>query len=143
MHQLTHEEHQGPNKGNPLAHLLAGLVIGAVVAVAVTLAVYKPATPKASQAMSSDSMMVMVDSLRDKKGDDFDRAFIEQMIPHHESAVAMAQLIAERSSHEEVKELGNEIISAQKGEINRMKAWYTAWGYGTYTKMFGMDHTTH
>lgn len=59
-----------------------------------------------------------------------DRNFIEQMIPHHESAIVMANLAKEKSKHDEVKTLADNIITSQTAEINTMKQWYKSW-YGT------------
>lgn len=56
-----------------------------------------------------------------------DRSFIEQMIPHHESAIAMAKLAKEKSNHHEVKTLADNIITSQTAEINTMKEWYKDW----------------
>lgn len=59
-----------------------------------------------------------------------DKQFIEQMIPHHESAIAMAKLALQKTKHDEVKTLANNIITSQTAEINSMKQWYKDW-YGT------------
>lgn len=56
-----------------------------------------------------------------------DRHFIEQMIPHHEGAIAMAEIALERSERAEVRSLAEGIIEAQAREIVDMKAWYAAW----------------
>lgn len=61
---------------------------------------------------------------------DIDRNFIEQMIPHHESAIEMAKLAQTKSTHAEVKTLAGNIITSQTAEINTMKQWYKDW-YGT------------
>ena len=58
-----------------------------------------------------------------------DRNFIEQMIPHHESAIVMAKLAQQKSSRSEVKSLAGNIITSQTAEIDKMKAWYKQW-YG-------------
>lgn len=58
-----------------------------------------------------------------------DKHFIEQMIPHHESAIEMAKLALEKSKHQEVKTLANNIITSQTAEINTMRQWYKEW-YG-------------
>ncbi len=58
-----------------------------------------------------------------------ERHFIEQMIPHHEDAVAMAQLALVRAEHPELKQLAKAIIENQTREIERMRAWYLEW-YG-------------
>jgi uncharacterized protein (DUF305 family) len=62
-------------------------------------------------------------------GRNVDKQFIEQMIPHHESAIAMANLALQKTKHDEVKTLANNIISSQAAEINTMKEWYKDW-YG-------------
>lgn len=55
--------------------------------------------------------------------EDADRAFVEGMIPHHESALAMAQLAEGRSQNEAVLELARNIITAQEKEIAEFKAY--------------------
>lgn len=60
----------------------------------------------------------------------FDRAFIDGMVPHHEDAVVMAEVVRDRSSRPEIKELAAAIITAQEDEIARMKAWRQQW-YGS------------
>ncbi|HEY4488432.1 MAG TPA: DUF305 domain-containing protein [Candidatus Paceibacterota bacterium] len=62
-------------------------------------------------------------------GSDVDRHFIEQMIPHHEGAIAMAELALERTKRPEMRSLAEGIIAAQTREIVDMRAWYEAW-YG-------------
>src|SRR5690349_21129983 len=69
------------------------------------------------------SMSEMTEQLKGKAGDDFDKAFVEMMISHHEGAVAMAKLIPSRAKHDEIKKLGKAIISAQTKEITEMKQW--------------------
>ena len=61
---------------------------------------------------------------------DMDRTFIEQMIPHHEDAVLMADLALQKAEHEELKQLAADIKTAQTREINDMRSWYKSW-YGT------------
>lgn len=56
-----------------------------------------------------------------------DRHFIEQMIPHHEGAVAMAKLALEKSKRTEIKSLATAIIDGQTKEIDDMKVWYKSW----------------
>ena len=56
-----------------------------------------------------------------------DEHFIEQMIPHHESAITMANLASTKAEHKEIKELSQNIITSQTLEINQMKEWYKQW----------------
>jgi len=60
---------------------------------------------------------------------DIDRHFIEQMIPHHQDAVAMAELALGRAEHGELRQLAETIKTTQSREIDQMRAWYEAW-YG-------------
>ena len=60
---------------------------------------------------------------------DFDKAFIEQMIPHHQMAVMMAQMLSGTTNRPEMKQLAENIIDAQTREINSMREWYRQW-YG-------------
>lgn len=73
-------------------------------------------------------------NLDDVYGDSFDKKFIEEMIMHHEGAIDMAKLITTNAKHEEIKQLGVDIIATQSKEIEEMKDWYKNWGYGTYTE---------
>lgn len=56
-----------------------------------------------------------------------DKHFIEQMIPHHEGAIAMANLALQKAKHSEIKTLATAIISAQTSEIQSMNSWYQDW----------------
>lgn len=91
---------------------------------------------------SSMSMNDMTKELENLSGDDFDKAFIEMMIVHHEGAVDMAQLSDSRAKHDEIKELSKEIIAAQEQEINDMKQWQLDWGYKS-DEMMQMMHGNH
>lgn len=57
-----------------------------------------------------------------KPGNTTDRAFVADMIPHHESAVEMATIAQERGSTPFVKTLSANIIRTQKQEIDTMRA---------------------
>ena len=56
-----------------------------------------------------------------------DEHFIEQMIPHHEGAIAMAELALERSARPEIRSLAEDIVDAQTKEIIQMKSWHREW----------------
>lgn len=78
--------------------------------------------------MSMGQMMnAMNMNLKDKTGNDFDSAFLEQMIPHHLGAIEMAQTVLETSKRPELIKLANDIISAQQKEIDTMRTWQRAW----------------
>lgn len=70
-----------------------------------------------------------MDMTRLEESSDFDKAFIEEMIPHHQMAVMMAQMLENSTSRPEMKNLAKDIISAQTKEINEMRSWYQSLGY--------------
>jgi uncharacterized protein (DUF305 family) len=59
----------------------------------------------------------------------FDRAFIDAMIPHHESAIEMARVAYRESDNPEIRALAEGIVEAQSQEITQMEGWRTEW-YG-------------
>lgn len=59
---------------------------------------------------------------------DADVAFAQQMIPHHEQAIEMAEMAAGRASGDEVKELAARIEAAQGPEIETLEGWLAEWG---------------
>lgn len=52
---------------------------------------------------------------------DADATFAELMIPHHESAVTMAEVALRKAQHQELQQLAKDIIAAQKREIDMME----------------------
>ncbi len=78
--------------------------------------------------MDMDDMMSgMMTGLQGKTGDDFDQAFLSEMIVHHQGAVAMAEEVLKTSKRPELLKLANDIISAQNKEIDMMGAWNKTW----------------
>jgi uncharacterized protein (DUF305 family) len=55
-------------------------------------------------------------------GNSVDRAFAAAMIPHHESAVEMAEIAQQRGESEFVKQLADDIIRTQNAEIETLRA---------------------
>ena len=72
----------------------------------------------------------MMRDLKDLQGEELDRAFIEDMIPHHMEAIMMSQQLLSRglAEHEEVAFLARDIRNNQRDEIhmmsNLMSRWY-------------------
>ncbi|MCX2184549.1 DUF305 domain-containing protein [Streptomyces sp. SKN60] len=59
---------------------------------------------------------------------DADVMFAQMMIPHHEQALAMAELADGRAEDAEIKKIVGAIEKAQDPEIRKMKSWLKAWG---------------
>lgn len=75
----------------------------------------------------SGMMDDMMNGLYGKTGDAFDKAFLEEMIVHHDGAVLMAQEALRNAKHQEIKDMASAIISAQTSEISQMKGWLKSW----------------
>jgi uncharacterized protein (DUF305 family)/predicted small secreted protein len=87
-------------------------------------------TSNVPMEMSQEQMRgmgMMMDPQQLAKRELFDKAFMDAMIPHHQSAVEMAQVALENSDNPKIKELAQNIISAQKWEIEQMKQWRQQW----------------
>jgi uncharacterized protein (DUF305 family) len=78
-------------------------------------------SPQQTQSMG------MMDPQELANREPFDRAFIDAMIPHHQSAIEMAQVALENSDIPKIKELAENIVSAQQKEIEQMKQWREEW----------------
>ena len=78
-----------------------------------------------SEEMEMMGMMEDPEALADE--DPFDRAFMRNMIPHHESAIAMAEVALEESENPEIRELSRNIIDSQQSEIEQMQGWLEEW----------------
>jgi uncharacterized protein (DUF305 family) len=131
---------------------IIGLIIGLIIGIGGTIGVTaltnddgaKQATTTEQTASTDHSSMSMVDmnkELAGKTSDDFDKAFLEMMIAHHQGAIDMANLAPTRAKHDEIKSLSQDIITAQNKEISDMQQWQMDWGYMTSdNSMPGMNH---
>lgn len=106
-------------ENNKFLYLLAGILTGAI---GVWILGYS--NPNIFRFPTGT---MKTENIVSQNSDAIDAHFIEQMIPHHEDAVTMSKIALEKSQREEVKELAENIISAQSKEINDMKSWYKEW----------------
>jgi len=84
-------------------------------------------TDMTSSASSQEYMAGMKD-MHEKmmvafKESDPDKAFAKGMIPHHEGAIAMAETELKYGKDPEMRKLAQDIIKAQKSEIEQMNKW--------------------
>ncbi|MBZ8181097.1 MAG: DUF305 domain-containing protein [Oscillatoria sp. PMC 1051.18] len=70
--------------------------------------------------------MMAVDLEALKNAPDFDKAFIEQMIPHQKMAVMMAGMVLD-SNRPEIRNLAQSILQEESAEIEQMRQWYQSW----------------
>lgn len=135
-------------------NIIVGLGIGLVIGIGGTLGLNAITENNSDVAQTTDtqevtiadhSMMSMADMSKELEkltGDNYDKAFIEMMIAHHEGAVDMAFLAETRAKHSEIKDLSRAIISAQEKEISQMRKWQSDWGYRS-GEAFDMMHGGH
>lgn len=86
-------------------------------------------TPSGAPAASAPSASVPASIA----ASELDLAFIDMMVPHHQSAVEMARIAQERAEQDELVEMADAVITEQEREIAQLKAWRLAW--------FGSDET--
>jgi uncharacterized protein (DUF305 family) len=73
------------------------------------------------------SSVSMASGMLMENGKYSDERFIDAMVPRHQGAIAMAQVAREKSKNPRVKELAENIMSAQQTEIEQMKQWHEQW----------------
>ncbi len=129
--------------------MTVGLIVTAIIIVlgASVYAYRDQLFPTVNHQMSEmDSSQVDTASATYKQydgmtGEDYDRSFIANMITHHQGAVDMAKLALKNAKHQELKDMANDIISAQEGEISQMESWQKDWGYPSTSSDNMMDHS--
>jgi len=87
-------------------------------------------TSKVPMEMSQEQMRgmgMMMDPQELANREPFDTAFIDAMIPHHQSAIEMAKIAHEKSEIPAIKELAANIVSAQQQEIEQLQRWRQQW----------------
>ena len=91
-------------------------------------------TKTTSGTNMSSAMDGMAEGLAGLSGPDFERAFIAEMIVHHEGALAMARMVPSKTNRPKLVQLANAIITAQTSEIDLKRGWESAWlGLATST----------
>lgn len=96
-----------------------------------------PSTPLAWHAQMGHSMAMTEEQIKAMRMDmdlgaadsEFDKRFIDAMIPHHEGAVVMAKDAVLKSKRPEILQLAKNIVTSQEAEISQMQQWRKAW-YG-------------
>ena len=73
------------------------------------------------EGMLTDDEMAQ---LKEARGAEFDRLFLEGMIKHHQGAIQMADMIIDSVNEEEAL-LGKNIVDSQSAEIDRMRQLLT------------------
>lgn len=98
-------------------------------------------TTRALGALTASTVLLLsaCGTSGDGEANDADIAFASQMIPHHEQAVEMAEMVDDEQVSPEVQDLADRIEDAQDPEIEQMMGWLEDWG-AKGADSGGMDH---
>ena len=69
-----------------------------------------------------------------------DVTFNQMMIPHHQQAIAMADLVPSRTENTAVRELATQIKNAQQPEIDQMTQRLESWGVSPDVNAGAQEH---
>jgi len=108
----------------PLLFGIIGFLLGGLLVSLGGTIIHKRGASSDTMTMSS-----MTASLQGKTGDNFDKAFLSEMINHHQGAIDMANLAQQNAKHSEIKDLAGTIVTAQTNEITQMRSWQRQWSY--------------
>lgn len=121
--------------------IIAGiaLCIAAIGAIIYTITIAN--TPNSfNSGMASTNDKADTNKYATLTGDEFDEAFIADMIAHHDGAVNMAEQAQAMTAREEIRELAGDITETQSIEIMSMRTWQQDWGYEITSSAGHMSH---
>ena len=102
---------------------IAGLVIGAVVAIGGMMLMDNDTM--AGDGMATDhSGVAGMGDMPTTGNPDYD--FMAGMVPHHQSAIDMANTVLETTDDAQVRQLAQNILATQQAEIDQMNTWLAA-----------------
>jgi len=81
-------------------------------------------TSKSSQPDNQTSSMYA-----NMTGDQFDKAYLTDMIAHHQGALNMASQARELATKAEIRSLADAILTSQATEVQQMMDWQQEWNY--------------
>jgi uncharacterized protein (DUF305 family) len=74
----------------------------------------------------------------DAAPNDADVTFIQNMIPHHQQAIELAELVDSHTKRPQLRTLADRIVASQGQEVTLMQGWLQRWGKPAAGA--GMDH---
>lgn len=95
------------------------------------------------EAPKQSAIADMTAPLSGKSGNDLDKAFLSEMIGHHQSAIDMAILTSANANHAEIKTLGQQIETTQMSEIMLMQDFAKEAGYNLESGMGSHGDNSH
>jgi uncharacterized protein (DUF305 family) len=70
-----------------------------------------------------DAQQASLEELAGLEGEEFEVGYINRLVPHHEGALMMAEVIAEKAVHDELRAEAETIIEAQTAEIDLLTTY--------------------
>lgn len=99
------------------------------------------ASPQTSQMPSASTSAPSPGSSTAAQFNDADVMFVQGMLPHHQQAVEMSDMLLKKSGvSADATALAEQIKAAQGPEITTMQGWLKAWGKSADGGMGGMNH---
>ena len=111
-------------KDDKIKYGLGGLFIGGLLMWLTTMTIVNSGNANMMGMMgygSGNKLSIMQDKSI------IDAHFIEQMIPHHQMALMMVQMLEVGTNRPEMIELAKNITVSQSKEIKDMQGWYANW----------------
>ena len=103
------------------------LGLGATLALTLTACGGADSTPAGSAPAGAAASPAVAEGVAADRND-ADLTFVKDMYPHHQGALAMAELAATRAQNAQVKDLAGRIAAGQGPELARMQVMAKAWG---------------
>ncbi|WP_172826076.1 DUF305 domain-containing protein [Friedmanniella luteola] len=102
------------------------------------------AAPSSSTAAPSSPEPSVAKTPASGPQNDADVMFAQMMIPHHQQAVEMSDLmLAKADADPRILTLAQQIKAAQAPEITQMTGWLEGWGFKVQPMDNDMDHSGH
>lgn len=115
------------------------LSLAAGLAVAQDVAIIQPGAPgQPAVTLSADEAAAIANNSYSED----DVRFMQDMIPHHQQAVEMSELVPDRTNSEAVTDIAERIMASQADEIEFMRGWLTERGEAA-PHARDHDHATH
>lgn len=120
---------------------VAGAAAGLTLLLAACGTATTPASGPTSTGSTGPSAAAPASSQSAASFNDADVMFAQMMIPHHQQAVQMSDLVLVKPGlNSQVRTLAEQIKAAQAPEIATMTGWLEQWGAPTAADMGGMGH---
>lgn len=79
--------------------------------------------PTSASAAAYEAAMARMHDGMGRVSDDPDESFMRLMIPHHQGAIDMAEIVLEHGSDPQARAMAEAVIEAQRREIGEMDDW--------------------